>query len=228
MTFLAAAGVGYGVATTVKMEDMPQLDPFVALQHVLLALGLLHLWHGSPFCSPHRAVHFAGCWHVQKKFSPGPAICKFALDKMACLAFAIACTLPNLPCVRPFAWARCFEPRSESIDFCEGLTWALRQAGKLQIREHSLGTSFVFFVRLVRFAFRGKRGRFCVFRSGSGLPQLRGPRRSFRGLRQLLQPHAPRSFQFFVAGWWACIASDWETLVVLHLFSHWKCSVAFG
>ena len=26
-TFLAAAGVGYSVATNVKMEDMPQLDP---------------------------------------------------------------------------------------------------------------------------------------------------------------------------------------------------------
>ena len=27
-TFLAAAGVGYTVATTVKMEDMPQLEPW--------------------------------------------------------------------------------------------------------------------------------------------------------------------------------------------------------
>ena len=26
-TFLAAAGVGYSVATNVKMEDMPQLEP---------------------------------------------------------------------------------------------------------------------------------------------------------------------------------------------------------
>jgi len=96
MTFLAAAGVGYGVATTVKMEDMPQL---VAGFHSFVGLAAVFAGFASYFnpMSPYTVMKAL-------ETSVGIAIGSLTFTGSVVAAGKLHELIPGKPIVLPQRW----------------------------------------------------------------------------------------------------------------------------